>query len=130
MASLNKVLIIGNVGGEPQMRFTPSGKQVTSFNVATNNRYKDANGESREETEWFSVVCWGKLAELCNQYLKKGSLVFVEGRNKTRSWDKDGEKHYKTELIGNKVVFLDKQTAEVDKSTPEAEEITPEDLPF
>ena len=102
MVSLNNVSIIGNVGKEAEMRFAPSGKPVTSFSVAVNSRL----GES-ETTEWFNVVAWNKLAEICNQYLTKGQQVYVEGRLQTRSWeDKDGVKHYKTEIIANKVLFL------------------------
>ena len=102
MANLNKVLIIGNVGKEPEMRFTPSGKPVVSFSVAVNSKL----GET-ESTEWFNIVAWDKLAETCNQYLTKGQQVFIEGRLQTRSWeDKDGAKHYKTEIIANKVLFL------------------------
>ena len=102
MASLNSVSIIGNVGKEAEMRFTPSGKPVTSFSVACNSKF----GET-ESTEWFNIVTWNKLAETCNQYITKGQQVFVEGRLQTRSWeDNDGQKHYKTEVIANKVLFL------------------------
>jgi len=121
MSNLNKVEIIGNVGKEPEMRFTPSGKPVTSFSVAVNSKF----GES-ESTEWFSIVAWNKLAETCNQYLSKGQQVFVEGRLQTRTWeDNDGQKHYKTEVIANKVLFLGQRKQE--ETTPEIE---PEDLPF
>jgi len=102
MASLNSVFIIGNVGKEAEMRFTPSGKPVTSFSVACNSKY----GEN-ESTEWFNIVTWNKLAETCNQYITKGQQVYVEGRLQTRSWESDdGVKHYKTEVIANKVLFL------------------------
>jgi len=102
MASLNRIEIIGNVGKEAEMRFTPSGKTVTSFSVAVNSKF----GES-ESIEWFSVIAWNKLAETCNQYLTKGQQVFVEGRLQTRSWEgDDGVKHYKTEIVANKVLFL------------------------
>jgi len=108
MASLNSVSIIGNVGKEPEMRFTPSGKPVTSFSVACNSKY----GES-ESTEWFNIVAWNKLAETCNQYLTKGQQVYVEGRLQTRTWDSDdGAKHYKTEVIANKVLFLGQRKQE------------------
>ncbi len=125
MASLNSVSIIGNCGKEPEMRFTPSGKSVTSFSVAVNSKF----GES-ESTEWFNVVAWDKLAETCNQYLTKGQQVFVEGRLQTRSWDdKDGTKHYKTEVIANKVLFLG-QRKQAGETTNETTEINAEDLPF
>jgi len=108
MANLNRVEIIGNVGKEPEMRFTPTGKPVISFSVAVNSKF----GES-ETTEWFSIVAWNKLAETCNQYLTKGQQVFVEGRLQTRSWEgDDGAKHYKTEVIANKVLFLGQRKQE------------------
>ena len=141
MASLNKVMIIGNVGKEPEMRFTSNGKPVTSFSVATNRVYTTPEGERKEETEWFNVVAWNKLAEQCNQFLGKGRLVYVEGRLQTRSWDgQDGQKHYRTELIGEQVTFLDKSGQSLDKNAqpmaeseqlgekPEA--IKPDDIPF
>lgn len=117
MPSLNKVMIIGNVGNEPEMRFAPNGKPVTSFSVATNRVYSSVDGERKEETEWFNVVVWNKLAELCNQFLSKGRLVYVEGRQRSRSWDgQDGQKHYRTELIAEQVTFLDKSGQPLDKN--------------
>ena len=102
MASLNSQTIIGNVGGDIGMRFTPSGKPVTNFSVACNEKYGD-----KENTEWFNIATWNKLAETCNQYLTKGQQVYVEGRTQTRSWEStDGAKHYKTEVIANRVLFL------------------------
>jgi len=125
MASLNKVIVIGNVGTEPEMRFTPSGKPVTSFSVATNEKFGD-----NDHTEWFSIVVWNKLAETCNQYLTKGQQVYVEGRLQTRSWEgDDGVKHYKTEVIANRVLFLG-QRKQAEESTNEPTEIDPEDLSF
>lgn len=107
MPSLNKVMIIGNLGGEPEMRFTPAGKAVTSFRVATNHVYMTPEGEQKKETEWFTVVAWNKLAEQCNQNLTKGQLVFAEGRLRTSTWQgQDGQKHYRTEIVANRVVFL------------------------
>ncbi len=105
--SLNKVMIIGNVGKEPEMRFTPEGKPVTSFAIATNRSYTTSEGERRKETEWFNVVTWNRLAETCNQYLTKGKLVYVEGRLQTHSWEgQDGQKRYRTEVIASTVEFL------------------------
>ena len=101
MANLNRVEIIGNVGMEPEMRFTPTGKPVTNFSVVVNSKF----GET-ESTEWFSVVVWNKLAENCNQYLTKGQQVFIEGRLQTRTWEDDKGKHYKTEVIASRVLFL------------------------
>ena len=110
MPSLNKVTIIGNTGQEPEMRFTPAGKPVTSFSVATNWVYTSPEGERKQETEWFNVVAWNRLAEQCNQFLSKGKLVYVEGRFRTRSWEgQDGQNHTKTEVIANRVVFLDRK---------------------
>ena len=101
--SLNKVMIIGSVGRDPEGRYTPAGTPVTTFSVATNRRSK----EGGEETEWFSVVAWEKLAETCNTYLTKGQKVYVEGRLQTRTWDdKEGVKKFKTEVIASTVLFL------------------------
>lgn len=136
MPSLNKVMVIGNVGSEPEMRFTPSGKPVTSFRVATNRVYTTPEGEKKEETEWFTVVAWNRLAEQCNQFLNKGRLVYAEGRLRTRSWEgQDGQKHYRTEIIANRVSFLDKKSAaplpEGEKAEEvETGEIEPDDIPF
>ncbi len=110
MPSLNKVIIIGNVGSEPEMRFTPNGKPVTSFTVATNWLFTTPEGERKQETEWFNIVAWNRLAEQCNQFLAKGRLVYAEGRLRTRSWEgQDGQQHSKMEVIANRVVFLDKR---------------------
>ena len=97
---LNKVMIIGHLGREPEMRYTPSGRPVTSFSVATTRSWNSPDGERREETEWFNVVAWGNLAEICKQYLAKGQQVYVEGRLQTRQWDDDGGvRHWKTEVV-------------------------------
>jgi single-strand DNA-binding protein len=135
MPSLNKVTIIGNVGNEPEMRFTPNGKPVTSFSVATNWVYTSPEGERRQETEWFSVVAWNRLAEQCNQFLAKGKLVYAEGRIHTRNWEgQDGQTRSRIEVIANRVIFLDRRGAGVlaDEKTEEggATELEPEDLPF
>ncbi len=114
MPSLNKVTIIGNIGNEPEMRFTPNGKPVTSFSVATNWVYTTPEGERRQETEWFNVVAWNRLAEQCNQFLAKGRLVYAEGRIHTRNWEgQDGQPHSKIEVIANRVIFLDRRGAAV-----------------
>lgn len=135
MASLNKVMIIGNLGSEPEMRFTPNGRPVTSFRVATNRVYTTAEGERKEETEWFTVVSWGNLAEQCNQFLTKGRLVYVEGRLRTRAWEgQDGQKHYRTEIIANRVTFLGKQAvaplAEEKAGEGGVDEFETDDIPF
>ena len=135
MASLNKVMVIGNLGSEPEMRFTPNGNPVTSFRVATNRVYTTPEGERKEETEWFTIVAWGKLAEQCNQFLTKGRLVYAEGRLHTRAWEgQDGQKHYRTEIIANRVTFLDRQAGALlpEERVGEAGvgELEPEDIPF
>lgn len=140
MVSLNKVMIIGNVGGDPEMRFTPGGHPVTSFGVATNWVFTTPEGERKQETEWFNVVTWNRLAEQCNQFLNKGRLVYVEGRLRTRSWEgQDGQKHYRTEVVANRVTFLDRQTAAspAGESPPEERaddtgsgDLEPDDIPF
>jgi single-strand DNA-binding protein len=104
---LNKCMIIGNLGADPEMRYTANGTPVTSFRVATSRQYSGSDGQRHEETEWFSVVTWARLAETCSQYLSKGRQVFVEGRMQTRSWEgQDGQKRYRTELIADTVKFL------------------------
>ena len=106
--SLNKAMIIGNLGRDPEMRYTPSGQAVTQFTVAVNRNYKDAQGERQEETEWFRVVAWGQQAEFAAEYLRKGAKVYIEGRLQTRQWEgQDGQKRYTTELVANTVTPLD-----------------------
>ena len=104
---LNKCMIIGNLGKDPEMRYTANGKAVTTFNVATSRNSRGPDGERHQETEWFTVVTWDRLAETCAQYLTKGRQVYVEGRIQTRSWDgNDGIKHYRTELVAEEVKFI------------------------
>lgn len=104
---LNKVFITGNLGADPEMRFTPNGQPVVNMRVAVNRRFYDSDHQLVKETEWFGVVVWGKKAESCNQYLAKGSSVFVEGRLQTREWeDKDGQPRHKTEIVATQVEFL------------------------
>ena len=106
--SLNKCMIIGNLGRDPEMRYTPSGQPVTQFTVAVNRNYKNQAGEWQEETEWFRIVAWGPLAERTAEYLRKGRKVYVEGRLQTRQWEgQDGQKRYTTELVANTVTPLD-----------------------
>ena len=135
MPGLNKVMIIGNVGKEPEMRFTANGAPVTSFSVAVNRFRPGADGERKEETEWFSVVAWNKLAEICNQFVGKGARIYVEGRLQTRSWDgQDGQKRYRTEIVANDVQFLDRKGAATEGGGGEAggetDDFDAEDLPF
>lgn len=137
MPSLNKLFLIGNVGSDPELRFTPQGKPVTTFRIATNRSYTTPDGQRKDETEWHSIVVWNKLAEQCNQFLNKGRLVYVEGRLKTRSWDKDGQKHYRTEVIAARVSFLDRgnggnneQKVAPPNDNDEPDSIEPDDIPF
>lgn len=116
MPSLNSVMVIGNCGQDPEMRFTPNGNPVTTFTVAVNRAWTDNDGAKKEETEWVNVVAWNKLAEQCNAGLNKGALCYVEGRIKTRTWESDGVKHYKTEVIANKVIFLSKKAEASDET--------------
>lgn len=120
---LNKVMIIGKLGRDPEMRYTPSGKAVTSFSVATNRSWVNAEGERREDTEWFNVISWGNLAEICKEYLTKGQQVYIEGRLQTRGWkDQDGKKYYRTELVANEMIMLgERKGAEATEETLESE---------
>ena len=105
---VNKVILIGRLGKDPEVRYTPDGTMVTNFNLATDEQRKDKNGEKIQRTEWHKIVTWGKLAEICGNYLVKGKLVFVEGRIQTRSWeDKEGVKRYTTEIIASNMQMLD-----------------------
>jgi single-strand DNA-binding protein len=119
--SLNKCLIIGNLGRDPEMRYTPSGQAVTQFTVAVNRNYKDAQGERQEETEWFRIVAWGQQAEFSAEYLRKGNKVFIEGRLQTRQWEgQDGQKRYTTELVANTIHNLERRPRD-DSGDPGAE---------
>ncbi len=123
MSSLNQCHFIGHLGGNPEMRFTPSGDPVTTFTLACNRRSRQAAGERKEETEWINVVTWNKQAETCNKFLAKGDRVYVEGRLHTRSWDgQDGQKHSRTEIIASQVMFLNKKAG--------AEVAEREEIPF
>jgi single-strand DNA-binding protein len=105
--SINKVILIGRLGKDPEMRFTPSGKAVTNFTMATNEVWIDQNSEKQERTEWHRVVTWGKLAENCAKLLSKGKQIYIEGRIQTRQWDdKDGNKRYTTEIVANTMQLL------------------------
>ncbi len=132
MAGLNKVMVIGNLGADPEMRYTANGSAVTNFRVASSRTFSGPDGERREETEWFRVVAWNKLAEMCSQFLQKGRKVYVEGRLQTRSWDgQDGQKHYATEVIASTVLFLDRvQASPLDAPVGDGGMEAPEDIPF
>jgi len=108
MSGINKAILIGRLGSDPEIRYTPSGVAVANFSIATSEEWKDKDtGEKKERTEWHRVVAWRKLGEICGEYLSKGKQVYVEGRIQTRSWeDKDGNKKYMTEIVANDVQFL------------------------
>ena len=104
---MNKIIVIGNVGRDPEMRYTPSGQAVTSFSIASNRRYRTSDGEQREETEWFNVSAFGRLSEICNQYLTRGQQVYVEGRLRGRSYtDRDGQPRYSLEVTATEMQML------------------------
>ena len=145
MASLNKVILIGNLGADPEMRYTPAGRAVVNFRMATTRQWNTQDGERREETEWHRIVAFSKLAEICGQYLKKGAPVYVEGRLQTRSWeDQNGMKRYMTEIVANEMQMLSARqqnelasdapggvgstATEVPPSSPESD--SDDDLPF
>jgi single-strand DNA-binding protein len=110
MNGLNRVQLIGNLGSEPEMRFTPGGSPVANFTVAVNRFFMNQDGKREEETEWFSITAWNKLAETCNQFLVKGSPVYVEGRLHNRTWEgQDGQKHNRSEVIAGQVIFLNRK---------------------
>ncbi len=106
---LNKVQLTGRLGRDPEIRYTPQGNAVTQFTVASNRTWRTADGQTHDDTEWFNIVTWNKLAEICQQYLRKGSRVYIEGRLQTRSWDdqETGQKRYKTEVIASDMIMLD-----------------------
>ena len=113
MPALNRVQLIGRLGKDPESRFTPNGKKVAHFSLAVSNRWKSANGETKESTEWVNIEAWGRLGEVCQQYLHKGSLVFLEGRLKTDKYeDKSGETKYFTKVVALQMQMLDKKQDE------------------
>lgn len=136
MVGLNKVMVIGNVGTDPEMRYTPNGAPVTSFRIATGRSYTTQDGERRQETEWFTVVAWNQLAEQCNQYLSKGRRAYVEGRLHAHQWEgNDGQTRFRNEIIANRVMFLDRPSGGDTGGEESPGEIggpdllTPDDLP-
>lgn len=123
---LNKVMIIGHLGRDPEMRFTPTGKSVSSFSVACNRSWKSKDGERKTETDWFNVVAWGDLAEISKQYLSKGSLVYVEGRLQIRDWtDSKGDRQKSVEIIAREILMLDSKNQSIEKDSEDYE-----DFPF
>jgi single-strand DNA-binding protein len=111
MASVNKVILVGRLGKDPEIRSTPGGTTVAKFTIATDERFTDRSGEKQERTEWHNIVAWSKLAEICGQYLRKGKLVYIEGSIRTDSWEdkESGQKKYRTEIIANTMQMLDRR---------------------
>lgn len=138
MAGLNKIMVIGNLGGDPEMRYTPQGIAVTNFSIAVNHYFNNASGERQTETQWFRVEAWRQLAELCNQYLSKGRRAYVEGRFRSRTWQgNDGQSRQTNEIVASQVLFLDSaqggQINDMENAsiqTGEPSEIDVESLPF
>lgn len=134
--SINHVTLLGNIGKDPELKYTPQGTAVARISLATNERFKDKAGEWQDRTEWHVVILWARLAELAKEYLKKGSKIAIEGSLRTKSWDKDGVKHYMTQVIASDLIMLDARAkadqAKADQK-PEpvaAGPITDEDIPF
>ncbi len=138
MASVNKVILLGNLGSDPEVRYTPSGKAVANFSLATSERYTNKDGEKEEKTEWHKIVAWGRLGEICGEYLSKGSQIYIEGRLQTRTWeDRDGNKRYTTEIVAQTMQMLGGsrkggEAASIEESHPSEEPISipDDDIPF
>ncbi|MFC1565450.1 single-stranded DNA-binding protein [Candidatus Neomarinimicrobiota bacterium] len=129
--SLNKVQLIGHLGADPESRFTTSGSAVTNFNLATNESWKSTEGEAKEKTEWHRIVLFGKMAETAAEYMKKGQLVYIEGRLQTRSWDdKDNVKRYTTEILCDNFTMLGRKSDDAGFSSSAKEPEQDDDLPF
>jgi len=125
---LNKVMIIGHLGRDPEMRYTTSGRPVTTFSVATSRSWNTSDGERRTETEWFNIVAWGSLAEICNQYLTKGQQVYIEGRLQSRNWeDSEGKRHTSIEVVANEMIMLGERRSQNEQ--PQESE-TDDEFPF
>lgn len=122
MPGLNRVELIGRLGRDPEMRYTPSGKKVASFSLAVTRRWRNDEGEMQSSTEWVNIDAWGRLAEICTEYLKKGSLVYIEGRLQTDRYEVDGETRYRTKVVAQGMQMLDRKTEAGEASE---EEIAP-----
>jgi len=127
MSGVNKVILIGNLGSDPTVRFTQGGTAVANFNIATTERFNNRNGEREERTEWHRIVAWGKLAEICQQYLKKGKQVYIEGRLQTRQWeDQQGQKKYTTEIVASNMQMLGRAGDTMDVPSQDDNDYSPE----
>ena len=131
MSSVNKVILIGNLGRDPEIKYTPSGDPVCNFSIATSESWTDKGGTRQERTEWHNIVVWRKLAEICQRYLTKGSKVYIEGRIQSREYDaKDGSKRRVTEIVANQMVMLGSRQKEAQDSEPEQYTGPDSDIPF
>lgn len=137
MGSVNKVILVGNLGADPELKYTPQSRALCNLRIATTEVYKDKSGQKKEQTEWHRVTVWGDQAENCNKYLAKGRSVYVEGRLQTRSYEKDGQKHYTTDIVADKIVFLGggkggaaKESAPADDGEPSSPPAADDDIPF
>lgn len=132
--SVNKVILIGNLGRDPELRYTPSGTPVANFTIATSDRRKTQDGQWEDQTEWHNLVCWGRRAEVAGEYLRKGSKVYIEGKLRTRSWEQDGQKRYRTEIWVDDFLMLDSRGAGPEAggepSGFEPDQISDDDIPF
>jgi single-strand DNA-binding protein len=129
MKSVNKVILIGNLGGNPEVRYTANGTAVAKFSLATNETYSDKEGNRQEQVEWHRVVAWGKLAEICGQYLTKGKQVYLEGQLRTRTWEQDGSNRSATEIIARNLMMLGGRSAQENQET-DLPPINESDIPF
>ena len=127
MPGLNRVQLIGNLGKDPETRYTPTGKQVCSFRIAVSHRWRDAEGEQQERTEWFNVEAWGRLGEICQQFLSKGRLVFVEGRLRTDVTGEGEDRKYYTKVVAQQMQMLDRKPEDGEPEEPPVDE---EEFPF
>ena len=127
MPALNRVQLIGRLGKDPETRFTPKGSKVCSFSMAVDRHWRGADGETKEATDWFNVEAWGRLGEVCQEYLGKGRLVYVEGRLQTDQYEKDGEKRYFTKVVAQQMQMLERKAGEEEPAPPAAED---EEFPF
>jgi single-strand DNA-binding protein len=125
MPALNRVEIIGRLGKDPETRFTPKGNKVCSFSVAVDHRWRSAEGEMRKETDWFNIEAWGKLGEICQEYLGKGRLVYIEGRLHTNQYEQEGEKRYFTKVVARQMEMLERKPGEEEPAQPGEEEEFP-----
>ncbi|OGC91134.1 MAG: single-stranded DNA-binding protein [candidate division Zixibacteria bacterium RBG_16_48_11] len=135
MAGVNKVILVGNLGKDPELRYTPAGQAVATFSLATNRKWKDKDGQMQDQTDWHNIVAWGRQAEIAKEYLKKGSPLFVEGRIQYRTYnDRDGNKRYITEIVAQSVQMLGRKGGEPGVETPPDLEVeapsSEEDIPF